>query len=277
MSRIPINGNALEVQRGGEGEPVVLVHGSWSGHAVWQTVAADLRRRHHVVAYDRLGHAGSDRPDTSYARRRHEDDLVALIEHLDAGPVHLVGSSYGAAISLAVAARRHDLVRSVIGHEPPMNAPDTPAVRATLEAMNRVAARIADGDVAGGTKAFFEDIAVGPGGWELLPESFRSLAVSNAPTFAAELQDPGWLTLDPAALAAIPARVVLTEGDRSPAWFADALDALTAAMPQATRITVPGAGHGPHTTHPVEYAALLIDLISGAGAPSAGGSLRASA
>src|SRR3712207_9472275 len=118
MPHIPINGNHLVVERGGEGAPLVLVHGSWTGRVVWNAVAEILRERFDVTAYDRLGYNDSERPVAAYTRRRHEDDLIALIEHLDAGPVALLGNSYGGAISLAVPARRPDLVTHVAAHEP---------------------------------------------------------------------------------------------------------------------------------------------------------------
>ena len=278
MTRITINGSELRVDRGGEGDPVVLVHGSWSGHAVWLNVANDLRTRFDVTAYDRLGHAESDRPNVFYSRRRHENDLIGLIEQLDLGPVHLVGSSYGAVVSLAVASRRFDLVRSVVAHEPPLlDLSSRPEAAAAKEALKAVARRIESGDVADGTKSFFEELALGPGGWDQLPDFFHRLALDNATTYAAEMRDPDWAAIAPSALEAFPGHVALTEGDQSPAWFGVAMEAVVAAMPRATRITVKGAGHGPHTTHPAEYAAIVAEQLSAGGAPIAAGSLRASA
>jgi pimeloyl-ACP methyl ester carboxylesterase len=262
MEHITINGNALAVERGGRGEPVVLVHGGWTGAAVWANVAAELRRSFDVVAYDRLGYNGSDRPVGAYTRRRHEDDLVALIEQLDAGPVHLVGSSYGAAMSLSVAARRPDLVRSVAPHEPPLvDLVSDGAVEAARGSMRCAAARVESGDVYGGTRQFFEDVALGPGGWDLLPDAFRAMALNNAVIFAAELHDPDWGKIDAAALHRYPGRVLLTQGELSPAWFAATVEATAEVAPHAVRVALRGAGHGPHSTHPVEYAALLRDWM----------------
>ena len=109
MSRRRINGFDLYYERQGDGEPVVLVHGSWTDHGSWTFVVDDLAQTNHVVTYDRRGHSRSERGAAGVPRRVDEDDVVALIETLDLGPVHLVGNSYGASISLGVAARRPDL------------------------------------------------------------------------------------------------------------------------------------------------------------------------
>src|SRR4051795_10782084 len=106
MAHLTINGNALAVEDGGAGTPVVCVHGGWTGQVVWRAFAERLRAHHAVTTYDRLGHADSARPASGYSRRRHEDDLAALIDQLGRGPVHLVGNSYGGAVALGLAARR---------------------------------------------------------------------------------------------------------------------------------------------------------------------------
>lgn len=48
----------------------------------------------------------------------HVDDLAAFIRRLDAGPVVLVGQSWGASVALIAAARHGDLVRAVFANEP---------------------------------------------------------------------------------------------------------------------------------------------------------------
>jgi pimeloyl-ACP methyl ester carboxylesterase len=50
----------------------------------------------------------------------HVRDLVALIEEQELGPVHLLGNSSGAFVSLLVADQRPDLVRSLSLEEPPV-------------------------------------------------------------------------------------------------------------------------------------------------------------
>src|SRR5687768_14618981 len=119
MSYVRANSVDLYYETSGEGDPLVLVHGGWSGHDNWQPVAPTLAQSFAVVAYDRRGHGQSERGDQG-TRRDQEDDLAALIEGLGNAPAHVAGTSFGASIAIGLAGRRPELVRSVIAHEPPL-------------------------------------------------------------------------------------------------------------------------------------------------------------
>ena len=153
----------------------------------WTFVVDDLAQTNHVVTYDRRGHSRSERGAAAVPRRVDEDDLVALIESLDLGPVHLVGNSYGASISLGVATRRPDLVRTVTAHEPPLIGIATPGSALAIElvpvvaALETVAAAVGRGDAEAAPEQFVEDVALGPGAWQLLPLEIRQTMVANAP------------------------------------------------------------------------------------------------
>ncbi|MDX6760731.1 alpha/beta fold hydrolase [Streptomyces sp. F8] len=75
----------------GDGEPLVLVHGSWTDHHSWNAVLPHLTRAHRVLVYDRRGHSLSERPPGQGTRTQDEDDLAALIEMIGA-PVHVAAS-----------------------------------------------------------------------------------------------------------------------------------------------------------------------------------------
>ena len=117
--QVVLNGVVLLVERAGAGEPtVVFVHGSWDDHRTWNRVASAVDGT--AVSYDRRGHSGSRQPLDQGGIDEDVDDLVALVEWLDHGPVAVVGHSYGATGSLLVACRRPDLVHHVVVHEPPL-------------------------------------------------------------------------------------------------------------------------------------------------------------
>jgi pimeloyl-ACP methyl ester carboxylesterase len=258
MPQVWANDVELHYELAGQGEPLVLVHGMWSTHQNWQGVVPGLAQSVRVVAYDRRGHGRSQRGEQG-TRRDQEDDLAALIEVLDLEPAHLAGTSFGAAIALGLAARRPELVRSVIAHEPPLISvaandptvqPLLAEVQATIEA---VLARLAGGDMEGGARQFVEEVALGPGAWQQLPEPLRATMVESAPAFAAEQRDPRWAGIEPAALAHVECPVLLTQGDQSPAWFWKIIAKLPELIDGAELHTYPGAGHAPHLTHPDDY------------------------
>src|SRR4051794_6637429 len=186
----------------GAGDPLVIVHGAWTDHTAFDAVVGPLARSFRVIRYDRRGHSRSEYGPGPAPRRRDEDDLAELIEAIGSGPAHLVGTSYGATISLALAIRRPELVRSVLAHEPPLlGLVRDPAVEALMASIQD---QLADGDIAGGTRRFFEEAVLGPGAWERLPERLRCAAMGNAQTFIDLREDPDWATLDVPALSQVP-------------------------------------------------------------------------
>ncbi|MGW4894642.1 SDR family oxidoreductase [Kitasatospora sp. NPDC004240] len=85
-----------------DGDPdaptVLLVHGYPDTHAVWDDVAADLARDHHVVRYDVRGAGASGAPADrdGYRLERLAADLFAVADAVSPGrPVHLVAHDWG--------------------------------------------------------------------------------------------------------------------------------------------------------------------------------------
>jgi pimeloyl-ACP methyl ester carboxylesterase len=238
----------------GEGEPLVLIHGGWTDHTTWSRLVAPLSQSFLVARYDRRGHSRSERGAAHPTRRRHEDDLAALIERLDRAPAHLVGTSYGALIAIALAGRRPDLVRSVVAHEPPaLDLVQLPEVEALFDS---VRAEIAAGDPAAATRRFFEEAVLGPGGWDLVPEPVQRASIANVQTFVDMLADPAWGALNVDDVSRFTGPMMITYGDAGPAWLPQI------AMTVAERTgcptpMIPGAGHTPHHTHPEALAAIV--------------------
>lgn len=108
---------------GGEGRPVVLIHG-WplSGDSWSEQVPALTKAGHRVITYDRRGFGGSDKPAEGYDYDTFADDLAGLLEALDLRDVTLVGFSMGGG-EIARYAGRHgtDRLHSVVfaGAVPP--------------------------------------------------------------------------------------------------------------------------------------------------------------
>jgi pimeloyl-ACP methyl ester carboxylesterase len=261
-----INGVDLFYELAGSGDPLVLVHGSWVDHNSWQFVVPDLTRSFRVLTYDRRGHSLSERPLGQGARREDEEDLAALIEALDLAPAHVAANSFGGSIVLGLAARRPDLFRSLIVHEAPLMglvAADMELRPLMMELQGRfesVVDQLRAGDIAGGTRRFVEEIALGPGMWEQLPEEERQTLMNNAPTFLDEVQDPKWADLDVGALSRFSSPALLSEGDQSPPWFPKIMIKLAGAIDGAERLTFSGAGHAPHQSHPDEYVRAVVEF-----------------
>jgi pimeloyl-ACP methyl ester carboxylesterase len=242
----------LLVEESGKGEPLVLVHVSWDDRQVWALIEENLARRFRVVSYDRRGHAGSGDSAEPGFRRDDEDDLAGLIEALGLAPANVVASSFGTSIALGLVARRPELFRSLCGHEPPL---------LSLAADDPVVAELGEAEAA--AREFVENVAVGPGAWEMMTPEERASLVANADTFAGEQRDPEWADADLDAFSRITVPVLLTQGDQSPRFFSKIIEQLAEAIEGAEVRTLPGAGHVPHMTHPAEYVAVVNRFVAG--------------
>ena len=121
--RVVIDGAMLHVRdtpptRPGA-EPALYVHGLGGSSQNFTDLAALLADRFDGLAVDLPGFGYSD-PIRSYSIRAFAARIVALLEHEDRGPVHLVGNSLGGAICVRVAALRPDLVRTLTLISPAM-------------------------------------------------------------------------------------------------------------------------------------------------------------
>ena len=250
----------------GSGQPLVLVHGSWSSHHDWDDVVPALAESFRVVSYDRRGHSQSERPPGQGSVTQDVADIAALIEQLELAPAWVVGNSFGASISLRLATEHPALLRGVIAHEPPLwdLISDDPAMAVLVEedkkATREVADLIASGDHEGGARLFIEH-ELGPRSWSQLPPDFRSTLIENAPTFLDEARDPDQYAFESAWLADFHRPVMLTTGSEGPPTYAAVVSRLADALPAVEVARFEGAGHIPHMTHPAEYVEMTRDFI----------------
>src|SRR5919199_888448 len=114
---------------GGEGPPLLLVHGWPENWYAWRMLMPALARDFEVIAVDQRGIGLSDKPQDGYDAGTLADDLVALMDALDHQRFAVVGHDTGYIISYALAADHPDRVARVALAEipgPPGVAPSPP-------------------------------------------------------------------------------------------------------------------------------------------------------
>ena len=106
LSMIPLTERTLDlagvqtaVLEGGDGPPVVLLHGPGEYAAKWVRVLPELVKNHRVVAPDLPGHGESKVPGGRIETDRVLEWLKALIAQTCAAPPALVGQILGGAIA----------------------------------------------------------------------------------------------------------------------------------------------------------------------------------
>jgi pimeloyl-ACP methyl ester carboxylesterase len=111
-----VNGIELHVEDTGGDRPVVCFsHGLLWSARMYEAQVAALQGRWRCIAWDHRGQGRSEKPpgDEVPVEQVYED-AVALIEALGVAPVHFVGLSMGGFVGMRLAARRPDLVRSLV-------------------------------------------------------------------------------------------------------------------------------------------------------------------
>jgi pimeloyl-ACP methyl ester carboxylesterase len=114
---------------GGDGPPLLLVHGWPENWYAWRLLMPALARDFEIIAVDQRGIGLSDKPSDGYDTGTLAGDLVALMDALGHERFAVVGHDTGLIISYALAADHRDRVDRVVLAEvpgPPGVAPSPP-------------------------------------------------------------------------------------------------------------------------------------------------------
>lgn len=113
MPQFERDGCSLHYDEYGQGAPVLLVHGLGSSAQDWEYQIPALAQRYRVIAVDVRGHGRSDKPRERYSIAGFCADIVALLDHLQTGPVHYVGLSMGGMIGFQLAVDHPERLKSL--------------------------------------------------------------------------------------------------------------------------------------------------------------------
>jgi len=116
LSQTTVGEVSLRVRVGGEGPPLLLLHGYPETHLMWGGLAPDLAQEFTVVAPDLRGYGDSSQPATvpsheTYGKRRMGVDGVALMRQLGFDRFDVVGHDRGGRAAYRMALDSPEAVR----------------------------------------------------------------------------------------------------------------------------------------------------------------------
>ncbi|MCX7961944.1 MAG: alpha/beta hydrolase [Burkholderiales bacterium] len=96
-------GATIHLVHGGDGPPVLMLHGYPQTHAMWHKVAPALARDYTVVCADLRGYGDSSKPrglpdHSNYSKRAMAADMVDVMQALGFERFHVVGHDRGARV-----------------------------------------------------------------------------------------------------------------------------------------------------------------------------------
>jgi pimeloyl-ACP methyl ester carboxylesterase len=224
----------------GEGEPLVLLHPGLADSRAFERSVPGLAQRFRVYRPDRRGHGRTADVDGPITHALMAEETIAFLEQVVGGPAFVLGHSDGAAVALAVALRRPDLVRALVFGAGVFHH---------------------DGWLPGAIEmdeeltAFFTEYwgAVAPDGVEHFPVVVAKLDRMHR-------EEP---TLDQADLAGYPGPALVMVGDGDPEIPLAHTLALRDGLTGAQLAVVPGTGHGLFAERPALCNQIVIEFLEG--------------
>lgn len=232
---------------------VVLVHGTMDRCTSFRRVAKHLPHWT-ALGWDRRGWGSSAvLGGAGTTLEHHVDDLCWILA--DHPGAVVAGHSYGGLVALIAAARRPDLVTAVVAFEPPIRWLPWWPPEAPWERLARTAP-----DPAAAAEALLRAV-LGDDGWGRLHQNSRTKLVQEGPSLLTEMNDPAQdaPAFDPLQLQ-VP--VVTAAGTDTLPHHLEISRRLAALVPLGEFVSIEGAGHSAHMSHPVAFAGLVERAIA---------------
>ena len=270
-----INSGPVEIHyedTGGDGRPVVLIHGWPLSGASWsEQVPALTAAGHRVITYDRRGFGQSGKPgaDSGYDYDTLTGDLDALLRELDLQDVSLVGFSMGGGeVARYIGTYGQDRVHSAVlaAAVPPclLKDDDHPDGALTLDDVAGMQGQLRDDP-----DAFYDDFLTNffSAGDELkVTEEQRQEALTlakQADVHAAVECIRSWVTDFGGDLAKVSVPLLVIHGDSDGIVPIEVSgERAAAAVSSSELVTVTEGPHGVNVSHADEFNRALLEFLS---------------
>lgn len=260
------------VDWGGDGQPVLFLHGGGQTARTWDLVCVQIRKQYRCYALDQRNHGDTDKASsTENDRAEMCEDVRAFVEAIGLDRFVLVGMSMGGANTMAYASKYPERLRAVVIVDV------TPTVR--QEGVRQISDFNVAQEFASVEEALERAVQFNParprahlhyslihalrqrpdGRWvwkrERLPQERKETTAEQWDKMRAVSE----LLWD--EVPKIPCPTLVVHGGDSKVIHREHADRLARTIPNATAVTIPGAGHTVQGDRPKEFVAALTGFL----------------
>jgi 3-oxoadipate enol-lactonase len=262
MPTLEVNGTTLHYSDDGprDAPAVIFGHSLFFDADMFAAQVAELSSDHRVVTYDHRGQGRSaPAPREQLDMDTLTDDAAALIEALGLAPCTYVGNSMGGFVALRLAARRPDLVASVVA------AGSSADVEGSKAEFDPLVSAMGEHGVAP-VLDVVTHIMLGDHTMAERPELTAS-SRERLGRLGPEIADPAWQVVHREAvldeLAATEVPILVIAGAEDHAYPLPKSEQIAATAPNARLEVVERVGHSVLLEDPERANALLRDHLAG--------------
>lgn len=251
---LDVNGYNLEYVDIGAGEPIVFVHGAIGDYRTWANYLQPISESARYVAYTRRHYGTQDWPEdapTQDDQVQHAKDLAALIESLDAGPVHLVSWSNSGKTVAILGATRQELIKSITQFEPVLSSRIMEGIEEAVEPGKSfsagwapVAAALENDDHHEAARKMVEHVfEMQPGGFASIPSENQQIFLDNARTIPLVFNDitNDMYTCD--YIGNVKAPTIVVAGENTNKWWQLMAKQVAQCHDNGQLVSMPGVNH----------------------------------
>lgn len=275
MPDIEIDGaTTLHYATSGAGEPILLIPGLGLDHNYYRFGIPLLSRHLQVLAVDPRGIGRSTKSPPPYTVEAWADDFAVMIDKLAFGPIHVLGSSLGGSMALALAQRHPGKLKSliVVGGFSELDRATELNFRLRLRLIEKLGMSDEVADYMGLwtlTRKFINSDA----GFATMRANQANIRASSAQSYSAFVEallkwgrcqpgqerEPKFTTL----LDSIKTPTLVVTSDNDHLIPKELSDLIAARIAGAKLVVMPGAGHIPFMEQPDEVVRIVLQFLEG--------------
>jgi pimeloyl-ACP methyl ester carboxylesterase len=272
---IEIDGaTTLHYATSGAGEPILLIPGLGLDHNYYRFGIPLLSRHLQVLAVDPRGIGRSTKSPPPYTVEAWADDFAVMIDKLGFGPIHVLGSSLGGSMALALAQRHPGKLKSliVVGGFSELDRATELNFRLRLRLIEKLGMSDEVADYMGRwtlTRKFINSDA----GFGTMRANQANIRANSAQIYSAFVEallkwgrcqpgqerEPKFTTL----LDSIKTPTLVVTSDNDHLIPQELSDLIAGRIAGAKLVVMPGAGHIPFMEQPDEVVRIVLQFLEG--------------